>query len=124
MPTLASVASTSIPDAIMDGRNMISVLNGDTDTIREEMFWEWHGQRAARIGNYKWVDIDGETGGLFDLSQDKEEQIDLSEDRKSTRLNSSHVAISYAVFCLKKKNTSEMILIKDINPAIREVMVG
>src|SRR5699024_12642895 len=28
-------------------------------------------------------------------------------DRKSTRLNSSHVSISYAVFCLKKKNTSE-----------------
>src|SRR5690625_8041242 len=26
------------------------------------------------------------------------------EDRKSTRLNSSHVAISYAVFCLKNKN--------------------
>src|SRR5207253_3596114 len=26
-------------------------------------------------------------------------------DRKSTRLNSSHVAISYAVFCLKKENT-------------------
>src|SRR5207249_11797855 len=28
-------------------------------------------------------------------------------DRKSTRLNSSHVSISYAVFCLKKKNTTE-----------------
>src|SRR5437870_10330543 len=27
-------------------------------------------------------------------------------DRKSTRLNSSHVAISYAVFCLKKKTTT------------------
>src|SRR5207302_11173789 len=27
-----------------------------------------------------------------------------SKDRKSTRLNSSHVKISYAVFCLKKKN--------------------
>src|SRR5437868_10765674 len=27
-----------------------------------------------------------------------------AEDRKSTRLNSSHVSISYAVFCLKKKN--------------------
>src|SRR5215510_15640652 len=27
----------------------------------------------------------------------------VTEDRKSTRLNSSHVAISYAVFCLKKK---------------------
>src|SRR5690625_5556385 len=29
---------------------------------------------------------------------------DFNADRKSTRLNSSHVAISYAVFCLKKKN--------------------
>src|SRR5256885_6581678 len=28
------------------------------------------------------------------------------EDRKSTRLNSSHLVISYAVFCLKKKNTT------------------
>src|SRR5260221_4863382 len=28
------------------------------------------------------------------------------EDRKSTRLNSSHTVISYAVFCLKKKNIS------------------
>src|SRR5690554_7257254 len=28
----------------------------------------------------------------------------ISGDRKSTRLNSSHVRISYAVFCLKKKN--------------------
>src|SRR5205807_10330117 len=29
------------------------------------------------------------------------------EDRKSTRLNSSHLVISYAVFCLKKKNTAK-----------------
>src|SRR5256885_6757873 len=28
----------------------------------------------------------------------------MTEDRKSTRLNSSHLVISYAVFCLKKKN--------------------
>src|SRR5256885_10206364 len=28
-------------------------------------------------------------------------------DRKSTRLNSSHLVISYAVFCLKKKNTPD-----------------
>src|SRR5256884_1870171 len=30
---------------------------------------------------------------------------DLAKDRKSTRLNSSHGYISYAVFCLKKKKT-------------------
>src|SRR5690625_6181488 len=29
--------------------------------------------------------------------------LEAGQDRKSTRLNSSHVAISYAVFCLKKK---------------------
>src|SRR5690625_6752982 len=31
----------------------------------------------------------------------------FAKDRKSTRLNSSHVAISYAVFCLKKKNNTK-----------------
>src|SRR5438067_8754318 len=31
----------------------------------------------------------------------------LARDRKSTRLNSSHVSISYAVFCLKKKKKKE-----------------
>src|SRR5436305_11384375 len=38
------------------------------------------------------------------------------EDRKSTRLNSSHVRISYAVFCLKKKNdktkTDKILLVR------------
>src|SRR5436305_4658312 len=32
---------------------------------------------------------------------------DLGIDRKSTRLNSSHVRISYAVFCLKKKHSAQ-----------------
>src|SRR3712207_6971148 len=40
---------------------------------------------------------------------------DPEEDRKSTRLNSSHANISYAVFCLKKKNNtySVFFLIKN-----------
>src|SRR5690349_22914266 len=37
--------------------------------------------------------------------------IHTSRDRKSTRLNSSHVEISYAVFCLKKKNQIQHTLI-------------
>src|ERR1022692_1969049 len=32
-------------------------------------------------------------------------------DRKSTRLNSSHLVISYAVFCLKKKNRIALLLV-------------
>src|SRR2546430_13677111 len=37
-----------------------------------------------------------------------------SRDRKSTRLNSSHSQISYAVFCLKKKNAQ----INDLEPRV------
>src|SRR3712207_7096936 len=41
-----------------------------------------------------------------------------SRDRKSTRLNSSHANISYAVFCLKKKNNSlySMVLLRLLFP--------
>src|SRR5690554_4843825 len=35
---------------------------------------------------------------------------DIQQDRKSTRLNSSHVRISYAVFCLKKKKKKKKIV--------------
>src|SRR5699024_12057373 len=37
------------------------------------------------------------------------------QDRKSTRLNSSHVSISYAVFCLKKKINKYMLINDNIN---------
>src|SRR5699024_11896464 len=37
--------------------------------------------------------------------QDQHRRQTSLQDRKSTRLNSSHVSISYAVFCLKKKKT-------------------
>src|SRR5438067_7830466 len=36
-----------------------------------------------------------------------------SADRKSTRLNSSHVSISYAVFCLKKKKFTGVVIARD-----------
>src|SRR5690625_4723525 len=44
------------------------------------------------LQNYFWA-----TGGWYTIV------LEVALDRKSTRLNSSHVAISYAVFCLKKK---------------------
>src|SRR5215475_15790086 len=37
---------------------------------------------------------------------DYRKPVDFEADRKSTRLNSSHVKISYAVFCLKKNNNT------------------
>src|SRR5256885_8553225 len=56
--------------------------------------------RSPRVGP---APVDGtpgqHAGGERGGAQDQHEQ-----DRKSTRLNSSHLVISYAVFCLKKKN--------------------
>src|SRR5690349_24219543 len=43
-------------------------------------------------------------------------------DRKSTRLNSSHVEISYAVFCLKKKK-SEAIIVREVATHAHECIV-
>src|SRR2546430_12149297 len=40
---------------------------------------------------------------------------DVEADRKSTRLNSSHSQISYAVFCLKKKKTPTVYSITDLH---------
>src|SRR5438132_1236004 len=45
---------------------------------------------------------EGFTGPLF--IQGDHVQVNAKKDRKSTRLNSSHTVISYAVFCLKKKS--------------------
>src|SRR3712207_7390328 len=39
-----------------------------------------------------------------DLERFVSDRVDISQDRKSTRLNSSHANISYAVFCLKNTN--------------------
>src|SRR5438034_3256443 len=44
-------------------------------------------------------------------------------DRKSTRLNSSHTVISYAVFCLKKKKTNKHWTIRNHNDLVRTMMV-
>src|SRR5690554_6510434 len=41
---------------------------------------------------------------IYVICSDGDLQEGVTRDRKSTRLNSSHVRISYAVFCLKKKN--------------------
>src|SRR2546430_12124546 len=46
---------------------------------------------------------------LWPLAKSSAQKIRSTADRKSTRLNSSHSQISYAVFCLKKKNTIQRL---------------
>src|SRR5438034_3784407 len=59
------------------------------------------GSRAAGEDRDVEITRDGERGlSVFLVARD--------QDRKSTRLNSSHTVISYAVFCLKKKKTKTL----------------
>src|SRR5256885_5124216 len=58
------------------------------------------------------VRVDGHVAGVRYLEAGARHVVDgvhLEVDRKSTRLNSSHLVISYAVFCLKKKSSNSCL---------------
>src|SRR5690554_7455412 len=59
--------------------------------------------RLLRHAGVRAVDVSGSGGTNFAIIEGRRNQSHWWKDRKSTRLNSSHVRISYAVFCLKKK---------------------
>src|SRR5258705_3178759 len=74
---------------------------------------EWVGHDARRPDDD--VGLEGLAGREHEVSVDG-----AREDRKSTRLNSSHLGISYAVFCLKKKKNTTPLhnLHRDSNVAV------
>src|SRR3712207_7154362 len=54
-------------------------------------------------------DINDHISKILEALDESKETIEIyKEDRKSTRLNSSHANISYAVFCLKKKKKQNL----------------
>src|SRR5438034_6503448 len=59
---------------------------------------------SARSGRHREV---ATTPGGTSVRPSKKRAISSGLDRKSTRLNSSHTVISYAVFCLKKKKNKK-----------------
>src|SRR5688500_19686254 len=103
---------------------LLTVLNGQ----KAEKTPIWLMRQAGRyLPEYRA--LRAEKGGFLDLVQDPEAAADVTLqpirrfgfdgailfsdilmvplDRKSTRLNSSHLVISYAVFCLKKKKNNK-----------------
>src|SRR3712207_7890489 len=57
-------------------------------------------RRTGRLSDLDWAMVTSGLRAALALASDAP----VTLDRKSTRLNSSHANISYAVFCLKKKN--------------------
>src|SRR3989454_5946307 len=74
------------PDGKVNMTGPVSRVNGKPDLSG---IWQVEGEPRV-------------PGGLFGIGESTNSKY-FRDDRKSTRLNSSHLVISYAVFCLKKK---------------------
>lgn len=82
-PMFADIAGAARPKGvILDGvGDLLAILQGKAKSQRKEMFWERRNLRGARVGNWKWVDMGGQNGGLFDLATDLGEKHDLSKEK-------------------------------------------
>src|SRR5688572_32698885 len=85
-----------------------TLFRSSVETVATDASWRAGVGPILHSGNYDGesydarLEIEGwSRPGLDDAGW---EPVALGEDRKSTRLNSSHSQISYAVFCLKNKN--------------------
>lgn len=80
-PTFLAAAGIRTPDGlVLDGYDLLPVLQGKVKSPREALFWQRRTDRAARVGAYKWVDA-ARGSGLFDVVHDIGEQADLSRTR-------------------------------------------
>src|SRR5690606_42013211 len=92
--TSSSFMTTAAPEvstlSLHDALPILGPASGEAEVAGEvvEMPAHRRGRRRRVLG------LDGRDHGV---------EVAEEQDRKSTRLNSSHVKISYAVFCLKKK---------------------
>ena len=80
-PMLCSAVDIRPPKGVpLDGFDMTAVLAGSRKSPRNEMFWQRRSNKAARVGNFKWVES-SRGSGLFDLSKDIGEKNDLSKQK-------------------------------------------
>src|SRR5690349_24169645 len=91
---------------LMTRRPPRSTLFPYTTLFRSRRLGRSTGNRKGRRPRLRDKNLDGGEWGLVSCAAAREigdNHLYRAQDRKSTRLNSSHVEISYAVFCLKKK---------------------
>lgn len=80
-PTICAATGARPPDGVkLDGFDMLPVLRGESKSPRKEMFWQRRGDKAARVGKWKWIES-AKGGGVFDLAGDLGETRDLSKEK-------------------------------------------
>jgi arylsulfatase A-like enzyme len=80
VPTLLAATGAATPTKVtLDGFDMLPVLRGEKPSARTEMFWQRRADKAARVGQWKWLDS-AKGKGLYDLATDPGETNDLSQE--------------------------------------------
>src|SRR5690554_7147659 len=87
-----NVGKSTLFNRLTKSRQAIVTETAGTTRDRQYGKVNWDGQEFSLVDTGGWV-----------VNSDDVMEDEINKDRKSTRLNSSHVRISYAVFCLKKK---------------------
>src|SRR3712207_7843675 len=93
-------------DIILLPANMESPMNCKDNCypfVQDATFQYYFGMNHPNLIGV--IDVQEKKEYIFGKDFSMDDIIWMGKDRKSTRLNSSHANISYAVFCLKKKNT-------------------
>src|SRR5699024_10948421 len=110
IPAIAASVIVLLSDAM--GYLAVGMVVGPVVSIFLSLLGYWGGWRLN--SNPEWAPVNESAAQVAELAKKAEDtsravgrkyEPSRIRDRKSTRLNSSHVSISYAVFCLKKKNT-------------------
>src|SRR3712207_8247573 len=83
-------------------RSLQQAADGVAQVVLLAVVLEVHFSGPFRLSQPQ--DRAGDDGALHLVGASVDGDLAVVQDRKSTRLNSSHANISYAVFCLKKKN--------------------
>ena len=81
VPTVLAATGAGSPASIkFDGFDMLPIVGGQKPSPRTEMFWQRRNDKAARVGQWKWVDS-AKGKGVFDLSSDIGETKDLTREK-------------------------------------------
>src|SRR5438132_7034681 len=95
-PGRRKFAANGLQERAINGRRLQSLEGRSLTCDKITRAW-WHFELTAEANSESKLSTNGLVMAEAPLPHE------LGEDRKSTRLNSSHTVISYAVFCLKKK---------------------
>src|SRR5690606_39405780 len=105
----AFVIAEDVPDSVV-------AVEGGRATVKPLFKLDYRGiKKSSALQHWQgaWWTLNGDGDGPIVYRCERPDfvgaqplEVPGAKDRKSTRLNSSHVKISYAVFCLKKKKTN------------------